>query len=98
MVPGLTGSKMSSSEEDSKIDLLDKPEVVSRKIDYALCLRENVEENGVLAFFHFVVLPIVHPSGVMLDGREYKDFKEIEKDFLDEKLNETALKAFLKVC
>ena len=32
MVPGLTGSKMSSSEEDSKIDLLDSAASVKKKL------------------------------------------------------------------
>ncbi|CAB4066639.1 YARS [Lepeophtheirus salmonis] len=32
MVPGLTGSKMSSSEEDSKIDLLDAPAAIKKKL------------------------------------------------------------------
>lgn len=32
MVPGLTGGKMSASEEDSKIDLLDNPSNVKKKL------------------------------------------------------------------
>lgn len=32
MVPGLTGDKMSASVEDSKIDLLDSPADVKRKL------------------------------------------------------------------
>lgn len=89
---------MSSSEEDSKIDLLDKPEIVNRKIDSALCLKENIEENGVLAFFQFVVLPIVHPKPIMIAGKkEYTSFEEIQKDFLSENLSEMELKTFLKV-
>ncbi|KAI4553816.1 hypothetical protein MJT46_015996 [Ovis ammon polii x Ovis aries] len=35
MVPGLTGSKMSSSEEESKIDLLDRKEDVRKKLKKA---------------------------------------------------------------
>uniref|UniRef100_A0A8D8Y8X7 Tyrosine--tRNA ligase n=1 Tax=Cacopsylla melanoneura TaxID=428564 RepID=A0A8D8Y8X7_9HEMI len=37
MVPGLAGGKMSSSEEDSKIDLLDPPAVVKKKLKKAFC-------------------------------------------------------------
>ncbi|THH14200.1 hypothetical protein EW146_g6115, partial [Bondarzewia mesenterica] len=37
MVPGLAGGKMSSSDPDSKIDFLDPPEVVRRKIKKAFC-------------------------------------------------------------
>ena len=48
MVPGLTQSgKMSSSDPNSKIDLLDPPEVVRKKIRGAFCEEGNVKENGV---------------------------------------------------
>jgi len=41
MVPGLTGAKMSSSEEDSKIDLLDDEKSVKKKISKAFCEEGN---------------------------------------------------------
>ncbi|ORZ37211.1 tyrosyl-tRNA synthetase [Catenaria anguillulae PL171] len=41
MVPGLAGSKMSSSEPDSKVDLLDAPKDVERKIKRAFCEEGN---------------------------------------------------------
>ncbi|PWN43550.1 tyrosine tRNA ligase [Ceraceosorus guamensis] len=58
MVPGLKGSKMSSSDPSSKIDLLDEPVVVKKKIKDAYCLEGEVEENGVLAFAKAVLLPM----------------------------------------
>ncbi|KZV65646.1 tyrosine tRNA ligase [Peniophora sp. CONT] len=58
MVPGLTGGKMSSSEPNSKIDFLDPPDVVKRKIKSAFCEEGNVAENGVLAFATAVLIPI----------------------------------------
>ncbi|KAI0315412.1 tyrosine tRNA ligase [Amylostereum chailletii] len=58
MVPGLTGGKMSSSDPNSKIDFLDPPEAVSKKIKGAFCEEGNVEENGVLAFVEAVLFPI----------------------------------------
>ena len=36
MVPGLTGGKMSASDPDSKIDLLDGPEIVKKKLKKAV--------------------------------------------------------------
>lgn len=39
MVPGLTGGKMSASDPDSKIDLLDGPEIVKKKLKKAVSLR-----------------------------------------------------------
>merc|ERR1712020_69585 len=38
MVPGLQGSKMSSSEEDSKIDLLDSAASLKKKLKKAFCV------------------------------------------------------------
>uniref|UniRef100_A0A915EEM8 Tyrosine--tRNA ligase n=1 Tax=Ditylenchus dipsaci TaxID=166011 RepID=A0A915EEM8_9BILA len=64
MVPGLTGSKMSSSEENTKIDLLDSSEVVGRKINSAACSKKSSgKENGILSFFKYVVLPILQHNG-----------------------------------
>ncbi|PCH34678.1 tyrosine tRNA ligase [Wolfiporia cocos MD-104 SS10] len=58
MVPGLGGGKMSSSDPDSKIDFLDTPEVVRRKIKKAFCEEGNATDNGVLAFVDAVLIPI----------------------------------------
>ena len=58
MVPGLAGGKMSSSEPDSKIDVLDTPEAVTKKLKKAQCAPRTVEGNGVLSFVEYVLLPI----------------------------------------
>ncbi|KAI6127067.1 tyrosine tRNA ligase [Pisolithus sp. B1] len=58
MVPGLMGGKMSSSDPDSKIDFLDPPEVVKRKIKKAFCEEGNISENGLLAFLNAVLMPV----------------------------------------
>jgi tyrosyl-tRNA synthetase len=49
---------MSSSDPDSKIDFLDPPDAVRRKIRKAFCEEGNVAENGVLAFVEAVLIPI----------------------------------------
>ncbi|KAJ7076538.1 tyrosine tRNA ligase [Mycena belliarum] len=58
MVPGLAGGKMSSSDPNSKIDFLDAPEVVRKKIKAAFCEEGNVAENGILAFVKAVLIPV----------------------------------------
>ncbi|KAF6752394.1 tyrosyl-tRNA synthetase [Ephemerocybe angulata] len=58
MVPGLGGGKMSASDPNSKIDLLEAPEVVKKKIKLAFCEEGNIEENGVLAFVGAVIIPV----------------------------------------
>jgi tyrosyl-tRNA synthetase len=56
MVPGLGDAvKMSSSDADSKIDLLDKKEDVEKKLRKAVCKPKEVEGNGVIAFVEHVI-------------------------------------------
>jgi tyrosyl-tRNA synthetase len=56
MVPGLgEAAKMSASDPDSKIDLLDTKEVVEKKLRKALCVPKTVEGNGVIAFVEHVI-------------------------------------------
>lgn len=49
---------MSSSDPNSKIDFLDTPEIVKKKISKAFCEEGNVTDNGILAFLEAVVIPI----------------------------------------
>ncbi|KDN49570.1 Nucleotidylyl transferase [Tilletiaria anomala UBC 951] len=58
MVPGLKGSKMSASDAGSKVDFLDTPKDIAKKLNEAHCIEGQVEENGVLAFVKNVIFPI----------------------------------------
>lgn len=59
MVPGLgQGGKMSASDPNSKIDLLDSPKQVQKKVNSAYCSPGVVDDNGLLAFVKHVVAPI----------------------------------------
>jgi tyrosyl-tRNA synthetase len=49
---------MSSSDPNSKIDFLDSPEAVRKKIKLAFCEEGNIAENGILAFVQVVLIPI----------------------------------------
>lgn len=49
---------MSSSDPNSKIDFLDTPELVRKKVKLAFCEEGNIEGNGVLAFVGAVLIPI----------------------------------------
>jgi tyrosyl-tRNA synthetase len=57
-VPGLAGGKMSASDPDSKIDILDTPEVVKKKLRKAYAVPKEVEGNGIISFVEYVLLPI----------------------------------------
>lgn len=103
MVPGLHGGKMSSSEEDSKIDLLDTADAVTKKIRKAVAVPKVVEENGLLAFVEYVLLPA---SGLLhgkprftvereRDGLEtlvYGDIAKMHEDYRNDTLTPQLLK------
>jgi len=98
MVPGLTGTKMSSSEADSKIDLIDPPSAVKKKLKKAFCEPGNIENNGVLSFVKSVVFPI--KSEFILTRSEewggnkiYTDFEQLQNDFKEEKVHPGDLKS-----
>jgi tyrosyl-tRNA synthetase len=63
LVPGLTGEKMSASVEDSKIDLLDGPDQIKKKLKKAFCEPGNIENNGILAFCKSVIFPLLKGKG-----------------------------------
>ncbi|KAH7189152.1 uncharacterized protein B0J16DRAFT_285064 [Fusarium flagelliforme] len=102
MVAGLNGNKMSSSDENSKIDLLDAPEAVTKKIRKAECVPKEVEGNGVLALVEYVLLPA---SGLKNGTREFKverrdaeplvysDIKQVHEDYQKDVLTPQTLKA-----
>ncbi|XP_065786390.1 tyrosine--tRNA ligase, cytoplasmic [Muntiacus reevesi] len=102
MVPGLTGSKMSSSEEESKIDLLDRKEDVKKKLKKAFCEPGNVENNGVLAFIRHVLFPLKSEFVILRDekwggNKTYTAYLDLEKDFADEVVHPGDLKNSVEV-
>ncbi|XP_066231856.1 tyrosine--tRNA ligase, cytoplasmic isoform X2 [Saccopteryx leptura] len=102
MVPGLTGSKMSSSEEESKIDLLDRKEDVKKKLKKAFCEPGNVENNGVLAFIKHVLFPLKSEFVILRDekwggNKTYTAYLDLEKDFADEVVHPGDLKNSVEV-
>ncbi|EDO32430.1 predicted protein [Nematostella vectensis] len=102
MVPGLTGGKMSSSEEDSKIDMLDSASVVKKKVKKAFCEEGNIDDNGVLAFAKFVLFPILelkNQKEFVIERSEenggnlvFADYSTLEKTFAEKDLHPLDLK------
>ncbi|XP_074626795.1 tyrosine--tRNA ligase, cytoplasmic-like [Acropora palmata] len=102
MVPGLTGSKMSSSDEDSKIDLLDGASAVKKKLSKAFCEEGNIEDNGILAFAKFVIFSVLelrHQTGFVIERTEknggnltFKDYASLELAFAQKELHPLDLK------
>ena len=82
MVPGLAGGKMSASDPNSKIDFLDTPEVIRKKLKSAFCEEGTVEGNGVLAFVQAVLIPI---SQLRLERLHGKDEGVLEEGLGDQR-------------
>jgi len=101
MVPGLTGGKMSSSEADSKIDLLDSRELLHSKLDRSVCEAGVIENNGVLAFLKYVLIPLLHGKEIVIErlsenggaSVKYADYEAIEKDFAQKLIDPRELKS-----
>ena len=79
MLPGLTGSKMSSSDPNSKIDFLDSPAAIRKKIKDAVCEEGNITGNGVLSFVKAVLIPI---SKLRIERQERGEVIENQLPFI----------------
>lgn len=107
MVPGLMqGGKMSASDPNSKIDLLEEPKTVKKKINQAFCAPGNIEDNGLLAFVKNVLGPIhelKYGDGTFeffIDRPDkyggpitFKTYQELEDSFTKEELSPVDLKS-----
>lgn len=100
LIPGLVGKKMSSSEERTKIDLLDDEDTIRKKVNSADCVEGN-PDNGVMAFLKYVIMTIKHDKKekfvVKRDKKfggdvHYNNYEEVEKDFIEKKLHPMDLK------
>lgn len=90
MMPGLNSEKMSSSEENSKIDLLDSEKAIAKKICKCFC-EEGNPNTGVLTVFKFIIFPVL-PEEVTIDGRRYERFEDLESDFAKKLVHPADLK------
>lgn len=105
MVPGLAGGKMSASDPDSKIDILDNGDVVKRKIKKAYAAAQQTEGNGMISFVEHVLLPV--SALKTRDGRPrfeveqreggkepvvYVDIQTLKEDYKMDKLTPQLLK------
>lgn len=105
MVPGLAGGKMSSSEEDSKIDLLDSPAAVKKKLKKAFCEPGNIEDNGVLAFAKHVIFSLFEPDEKFKVPRDavnggdlnFSTYAKLEDAFAKQELHPADLKAAVAI-
>ncbi|KAF5677444.1 homeobox 4 [Fusarium circinatum] len=106
MVPGLgEAQKMSSSEPSSKINLLDTPEEVTKKLRKAVCAPKQVEGNGVIAFIEHVIFRVEslktggEPKFTIetRDGETlvYEDISKLKEDYASDALTPQMIKPAL---
>ncbi|KAL3283647.1 hypothetical protein HHI36_006786 [Cryptolaemus montrouzieri] len=105
MVPGLTGGKMSSSEDESKIDLLDSAANVKKKLKKAFCEPGNIENNGCLSFVKHVIMPLLNTGEKFVVPRqadyggnlEFEKFDDLEQAFAKEEVHPGDLKNAMEI-
>lgn len=100
LLPGLTGEKMSSSVEGSKIDLLDDEKTVSQKLQKAFCPAGEVEGNGVISFIEHVVFPMNGSFSISRPEKfggdvEFGSFEELRDSFVASDIHPLDLKQSL---
>lgn len=94
MLPGLTGDKMSASDPNSKIDVLDSAKQVKKKINKVFCQEGNVD-TPLLLFAKMVIFPILEMRGQPFNinrPNEYggkltiETYQELESQFQSKEL------------
>ncbi|ADM11563.1 tyrosyl-tRNA synthetase [Encephalitozoon intestinalis ATCC 50506] len=99
MLPGLNSEKMSSSDDLSKIDLMDSKETIFKKIKKCFC-EEGNKENGLMKIFSHIIFPIFQHKGENVkitdkDGREmeFEKYQEFESEFVSKSIHPGDLKS-----
>ncbi|MFH1649329.1 MAG: tyrosine--tRNA ligase [Candidatus Woesearchaeota archaeon] len=104
LLPGITGAKMSASDPSSKIDLLDSPEEIVRKLNKANCPAGKLEDNGVVAFIENVIFPLLasQKKPFVINRAEkfggplsYNIFEHFKSDFVAQKVHPLDVKTAL---
>ncbi len=89
--------KMSKSNPDSSIFMLDSASDVKRKINKAYCPPKQVEENPILEYCKYIIFELVDSFSIKRPEKyggevEYNSFADLEKDYSEGKLNPPDLK------
>lgn len=97
LLPGLAGGKMSASDLKSKIDLLDDPETIRKKVNSTYCVAGEVENNGILIFLEYLIFPLKERFEIKREQKHggnkvYTNYKEFKEDFIKKKIHPEDLK------
>src|SRR3989338_2090195 len=91
------GTKMSASIPESHIKVYDSEEKIKNKMNKAYCPEGDIKENPVMQLCQFTIFPIKNKLKIERPAKfggdiEFKSYKELEKTFMDKKLNPADLK------
>jgi tyrosyl-tRNA synthetase len=101
LLSGLSGGKMSASDEGSKVNLTDAPETIAEKLQGAYCPAGEIEDNGVLEYLEYLVFPVLgeRDGAFEIERPEeyggdvtYGSYDALEADFVAEELHPQDLK------
>lgn len=101
LLSGLTGEKMSASDQTSTIAITDGRAAIETKLNEAYCPAGEVEDNGVLEYVRYLVFPILDEAdrAFEIDRPEeyggsltYEDYDALEADFVAGELHPADLK------
>ncbi|MBD3255772.1 MAG: tyrosine--tRNA ligase [Candidatus Lokiarchaeota archaeon] len=89
--------KMSKSNPDSAIFMLDGPKDVIRKINKAFCPPEQVEDNPILEYCKYIIFELTDEFSIERPKKyggnvSYTDYKSMQKDYSIGNLNPPDLK------
>ncbi|MDY6765828.1 MAG: tyrosine--tRNA ligase [Candidatus Nanohaloarchaea archaeon] len=101
LLSGLTGGKMSASEEASKISIHDDAATVQEKMEQAYAPAGEVADNGVLEYVRYLVFPILEHRGEPFVVErpdkyggtvEFQAYEDLEEAYVAEDLHPEDLK------
>jgi len=89
--------KMSKSDPDSAIFMLDSLDDIKRKIGKAYCPPKQINENPVLEYCKYIIFELIDVFKIERPEKyggniEYSSYKDLEKDFQKGNLNPPDLK------
>lgn len=89
--------KMSKSDPDSAIFMLDSPQDIKRKISKAYCPPNEVLENPILEYCKYIIFELIDTFKIERSEKyggnvEYQSYQDMEMDYVAGKLNPPDLK------
>jgi tyrosyl-tRNA synthetase len=94
-------NKMSASDESTKLDILDTPKQIRKKVNCAYCVEGDTIDNSVLDILRDIIFPLLHfcKRDFVINRKEehggkllFTDFSTVESEYSQKKLHPADLK------